>query len=232
MTTRLLIWTAAVMLGCTAHAGISYSTFADGGLIPDNSPVGSVGTATASGFLPTISAITVNLNISGGYNGDLYACLSYGGVLVPLLTRVGTTGGDAFGYGDTGFNITLSSGGAYDVHLYGTPGYGASFNGSGQLTGTWQPDGRALNPSTSLPVSDSRVDFSAFNGLNPNGTWTLLLADLSSGQQSQMVSWSLGITAVPEPVNVGLGIFAGAFLVVTLVRSRQARKVFHQVLAR
>jgi hypothetical protein len=69
------------------------------------------------------------------------------------------------------------------------------------------------------------VSFDSYNGLNPNGTWTLFIADLSAGAQSQLVSWELDITAVPEPVNVALGIFAGVFLVVTLARSQQLRKL-------
>ena len=58
-----------------------------------------------------------------------------------------------------------------------------------------------------------------------NGTWTLFLADLSAGAQSQLVSWELDITAVPEPVNVALGIFAGVFLAVTLVSRVRVRKL-------
>src|ERR1035437_3050659 len=218
-----------LMLALTAHAGVSYSTFANSGLIPDGSPVGSSGTATASGYLPSISDISVKLNISGGYNGDLYAYLSYGGVLVPLLNRVGVGSGDAFGYSDTGFNVTLSSAGAFDVHTYGS--HGPSINGSGQLTGTWQPDGRAIDPLGAPSTFDApgTVTFGSYTGLNPNGTWTLFLADLSAGAQSQLVSWNLDITAVPEPVNVALGIFAGVFLVITLARSQQMRKLFPPV---
>jgi hypothetical protein len=106
----------------------------------------------------------VNLNISGGYNGDLYAYLSYGGVLLPLLIRTGVTGtgsGDAFGYGNTGFNVTLSStaSGAQDVHFY--QNYSASYNGSGQLTGAWQPDGRNIDPQSAPSAFDraSRLNF-------------------------------------------------------------------------
>src|ERR1035438_6210831 len=217
-----------LMLALTAQAGISYSTFANSGLIPDGSPVGSSGTATASGYLPSISDVSVNLNISGGYNGDLYAYISYGGVLVPLLNRVGvsaTGGGNSFGYGDAGFNVTLSSAGANDVHFY--QNNSPSFNGSGQLTGTWQPDGRSIDPQSSPSTFDSasRVSFGSYNGMNPNGTWTLFIADLSAGGQSQLVSWELDITAVPEPVNVALGIFAGVFLAVTLVSRVRVRKL-------
>src|ERR1019366_4291815 len=165
---------AGLMLALTTQAGIINSPNAT---IPDGSAVGWSGTATASGYLPSLSAVSVNLNISGGYNGDLYAYISYGGVLVPLLNRVGVTatgGGNSFGYGDAGFNITLSSASANDVHFY--QNYSPSFSG-GQLTGMWQPDGRAIDPQSSPNTFDSppdgRLNFGSYDGLNPNGTWTL-----------------------------------------------------------
>jgi hypothetical protein len=40
---------------------------------------------------------------------------------------------------------------------------------------------------------------------------------------STLVSWSLDITAVPEPVNVALGIFAGVLVVGGVARTRQVR---------
>ena len=68
-----------------------------------------------------------------------------------------------------------------------------------------------------------------FNGLNPNSTWSLVLWDNStSGIENGLVGWSLDITAVPEPVNVALGIFAGVFLVVILVGSRPVRNRLHR----
>ena len=76
------------------------------------------------------------------------------------------------------------------------------------------------------------MSFANFNGLNPNGTWTLFIADLSAGDQSQLVSWDLNIIAVvPEPVNVALGIFAGVFLAIPLARDQRVRKLFHRALA-
>ena len=148
MKTQFLISCLVVMLALTTHAGIIYSPSNPVNVtIPDNSPVGWAGTATASGFASSISSVSVNLNISGGYNGDLYAYLSYGGVLLPLLNRVGVGSSDALGYADSGFNITLSSAGAQNIHFYGN--YSPSINGSGQLTGVWQPDGRAIDPQGS-----------------------------------------------------------------------------------
>ena len=63
-------------------------------------------------------------------------------------------------------------------------------------------------------------------GSNPNGTWTLFLQDTSGAET--LVSWGLGdITAVPEPVNVALGIFGGVVLFVIVVRSRPVRNRLH-----
>jgi hypothetical protein len=49
-----------------------------------------------------------------------------------------------------------------------------------------------------------------FNGLNPNETWSLVLWDNSSPSPSEnaLVGWSLEVTAVPEPINIALGVFA------------------------
>jgi hypothetical protein len=229
MKTSFLIWAAVTMFATGAYAGIEYSSRS--GTVPDGSAVGWSATATASGYLPSISGVSVSLNISGGYNGDLYAYLSYGGALVPLLNRAGVQTGNAFGYSDQGFNITLSSLAENDVHFYANH---SPVLVDGKLTQTWQPDGRNINPqSTPSAFSDfnpnNRVTFGSFNGSNPNtGTWTLFIADLSSGAQSQVVSWSLDITAVPEPVNVALGVFAGLFAVVGLARNKGLRKLLRQ----
>lgn len=59
---------------------------------------------------------------------------------------------------------------------------------------------------------------SAFNGQNPNNTWTLFFADTRAGDQTTLNGWSLNITAVPEPVNVALGVFGGLFAAAGLVR--------------
>lgn len=58
----------------------------------------------------------------------------------------------------------------------------------------------------------------AFNGQNPNGTWTLFFADTSAGGTSTLNGWSLNITAVPEPVNVALGAFGLGLTGVTGIR--------------
>jgi hypothetical protein len=47
-----------------------------------------------------------------------------------------------------------------------------------------------------------------FNGLNPNDTWGLVLWDNSTGGiENGLVSWTLNINAVPEPVTLALAVF-------------------------
>ncbi len=61
-----------------------------------------------------------------------------------------------------------------------------------------------FNPTT----ADFTVNLgSTFNGLNPNANWTLSFANPAGFFDNSLTGWSLDITAVPEPLNVALGIF-------------------------
>jgi subtilisin-like proprotein convertase family protein len=225
MKTRFLSLCSVLLLAPSLHAGVDFTggSFANGGLIPDGSAVGSSATVSVSGLQNYITDISVTLNISGGYNGDLYAYLSYGGVLVPLLNRVGVGTGDAFGYSTAGMTITLAGnpGDHTDIHWVSSP----------SSSTTYAPDGRVIDPQGAPSTFDAAgtIGLSSFSGLNPNGTWTLFFADLSAGEQSTVSGWSLNIgsSAVPEPANVALGIFGGLFALVGLVRSRRVRNRLH-----
>lgn len=170
--------------------------------IPDGSFSGISSQLTVSGENFSLSSLTVTLNISGGYNGDLYGYLSYNGTLVTLLNRVGTGGGDVFGYATSGFNnVTLADGSASNIHNVATPGSGISYSA----------DGGSL---------------ASFNNMDPNGTWTVFFADMSGGGGTSVLNgWSLNVTAVPEPVNVALGIFASIGGLISLIRSQRLKKL-------
>ena len=201
------------------------SGFANSGNIPDGNVSPWSDTRTVSGITESsIVSVSVRLNVSGGFNGDLYGYLSYNGVLVPLLNRVGVGAGNPAGYGDAGLNVTFTDGTANNIHFYQSVG---SYSISGGAA--WQPDGRTINPVTSSPSAfdaAGTVTFAAFSGMNPNGDWSLVLADVSlGGGQATVLNWGLDINAVPEPVNVALGLFAGLFGVAQLVRRLHRRGI-------
>lgn len=230
-TKRLLGITAGLMVWAgTAWAQTSETnfTFAVNQLVPDANINGLSMTTNLNITGGTISDVTVALDITGGFNGDLYAFLAgpNGGFAV-LLNRVGVSNNaSSFGYGNHGFDIVLSDSATNDVHYYQSGSY--SLNGNGQLTGTWVPDGRNIDPWKSAPSLFGSTLPSAllgsFNGTDPNGGWTLFLADLSTGAQSQLVSWSLDIITVAEPSVWALGIMSLGLLAGMGKISRRSKK--------
>jgi subtilisin-like proprotein convertase family protein len=218
---KILLFT--LTLGCctVAPAGLYYNYSGSPVAIPDNNASGAAFSFSLSDPAVAITEVTVTLNISGGYNGDLYAYLSHGPGFAVLLNRVGvgttTSGSSPAGYGDSGFAITLSSGAAANVHFYQNNGPEYS---NGQLTGQWQPDGRGIDPGSAASAFDApgSANFNSFLGANPNGNWTLFFADLSPGGNSTMNGFSVSVSAVPEPVNLALGVFGGLLAAVALCR--------------
>jgi hypothetical protein len=200
MITTLVL--GGVVLAPTVQAALYTETynsgFANGGVIPDGNTTGWWDTRNFSSFSGSgwqITDVNVTFTISGGYNGDLYAYLNHNGVLVPLLSRVGTgSGGEpqySFGFSTSGFsNVRLDDAATTSIHdvenpvPYGAPAYTS-----------YKPDGGTLGNFTG----------------NPNGNWTIFFADLSGGDStsSTLGNWSLDITAeVPEPVTMALVVFA------------------------
>lgn len=187
----IVVATVGIVLGGIhpAEASLSFSTsdgttFAGGasGLgqaIPDNDPSGVAYSLNFAANGLSISDISVSFNLSGGYNGDIYAYLSNVSQLSTLLN------GPSPGLSGSAMNITFVEGSGSRIPM----------TSSANLSGTYT----------------AYTDLAVFNSTDPNGNWTLFFADLSAGDTSTLNSFSVDITAVPEPVNVALGIF-GVFL--------------------
>ena len=82
--------------------------------------------------------------------------------------------------------------------------------------------GASVNSPVSYNPSAGSSGFQAFNGLSSvSGNWTSFFADLSVGDGANVTTisgWSLDITAVPESVNVALGLFVAMLLALAGLR--------------
>lgn len=167
-----------------------------------------------------VSSMTVSVVLSGesGLNGDIYLGLMHGSGYAVLLNRAGVTAANPSGYGDSGFSVSFSDAAeAGDVHTYRT----ALFDNPdvallGSLSGSWAPSGRDADPDSTTDLTPRTAMLSSFNGLGVAGEWTLFAADLRTGHQLQLQSWSMSIVAsVPEPAGAaGLTlVLAGAGVV-------------------
>ena len=203
MKSTTLLSTLMVGLCASANAALTYT--GGSAAIPDGNLSGWSSTISLPGVsgTPSISDVQVTLNISGGYNGDLYAYLSYDGRLITLLNRIGADSGNPFGSAGAGMDVTLADG-HINIHSAG-----------GEPIGTYAADGAGTFATT-------------FGGvpLDPGKPWTLFIADVSSGggiTPSTLNSWSLTVTtAVPEPSTWLGGLGALAMLGTVFVRRRVA----------
>ena len=229
MKIKLLVGTMWLMAGmCLASPPRvwTWSGTQTGATIADNDPNGWATQFHVSGVDGTVTNVSVTLDISGGFNGDLYAYLiDPSGTMAVLLNRVGVTSGNDYGNGDTGFQITLSglADPANNIHNYQGNG-NAAFNGSGQLsTGgfLWAADGRNIDPLSSGSAFDSAsalAGLGVFNGAFPvNGDWTFFIADLGAGGTANLHSVMLNILT-PEPQ--AWAIMGGGLAVLWLFRRR------------
>jgi subtilisin-like proprotein convertase family protein len=199
------------------------TTFATSGLsatIPDGNLNGYQSSFTVSGMPNIVTDINFTWNVSGAFNGDLYAYISHGGANAILLNRPGRSSTSNVGYSDTGFATTFDDQAASDVHFY-RAGFFA-LNPNGQLTGSWQPDGRGIDPlsaGSAFAGANRANNMGVFNGMDPNGTWTLFIADTSPGVEGTLNSYGLQVTSVPEPASATLTLLSlGVFILRQKVR--------------
>jgi hypothetical protein len=177
--------------GDVSEGSVANSTIVDGN---PTYVIANTMDLSSAGLGASLSDITVTLNVSGGMNNGLYAYLV--GPKDTTVTLLNQPGVGVNGYGATGagMNITLSDAGSTSIQ---------NETSGSVLSGTYQAAG----------------SLSALNGNDPNGTWTLYFSDtLAGGGNSTLNGWSLDITAVPEPVNVALSLFAGAVILIGGIR--------------
>lgn len=232
---RLLL-AGLVALPCSARCQtLLTQTYSVNSAIPDGDPSGFSDTRAIATSQTAITDVNVTLDISGlgtygGVNGDLYVYLTHGSGFTVLLNRPGRRSGSSMGYDDSGLGSVVFDDSAAngDIHSYRFTLSGnhdtAITPAPGQLTGSWRPDGRNIDPGSVADTDARGALLNSFNGLNPNGNWTLFVADMQTGGQVQLNSWGVSISAVPEPATTalftGVGLFSFLILRQRHVRAR------------
>jgi subtilisin-like proprotein convertase family protein len=198
-------------VGASAQVTNNY-LFSVNQAIPDGSFSGLSLAANVAGVDGHIVQVSVDLDVTGGFNGDLYAYLvAPGGGLAVLLNRPGVTNGNPFGYSNAGLNITLDdSGGNYNVHYYQNhnPGYSGQ-----QLIGNWAADGENVDPlSLAVGSTSPTATLASLAGSTPNGQWVFFIADLSGGSQGTLVSVGINVVTIPEPTPWQMALVGSSLL--------------------
>jgi subtilisin-like proprotein convertase family protein len=145
-----------------------------GALIPDDNLNGLSSSITLNTAINSITGVELTVNVVGdpvAWNGDYFAYLQYSSGLVVLLNNLGATSSNPFGSSGNGFNVTFSDG---SPNISSAP-----IVPLGTLAGTFAPQVDSLG---------------TFDGLDPNGSWTLFIADESPGGVGKLEDWSLQVT--------------------------------------
>ncbi len=163
--------------------------------IPDNNTTGANATINVSGLTGTITKIAIRftgatcstannattVGLSHTYVGDLVGTLSSpSGTSVTIFNRPGGTGNSG-----NNFCQTLLD--------------DAGTNLFQSITAAGNPYSGTFRPNSPL---------SAFNGLNPNGTWTLNVADLARTDTGAIRSFQIIITTTSGPTCTAARIAA------------------------
>lgn len=190
--------------------------------------VTGLGLAIAALALPT-SAFAATFNFTTGAIGDATATTT-----VTTYTANVTGLGNAT---DVNLLLNLTHASLFDLEIYLTAPTGQILNLASALdntinpvgtvnatlddaaalridqttdpyTGTFRPSGFTTNPFVTA-LSPTVSSLAGFNGFNPNGTWTLSIADTSAGSTGTLISSTIDINAaVPFEFSPALGLVA------------------------
>jgi subtilisin-like proprotein convertase family protein len=164
--------------------------------IPDGNPTGITHTITVNDSY-TVSDVNVRVNVPHTWIGDLAVDLQHnGGPFVRIIDRMGVPA-TQFGCDANNLNVLLDD---------------EAFAGSIESVCSDQfPGATPGNAASSGPAFVPAALFSAFNGQNAQGTWTLRVIDFATPDPGTLASWSLNI----ENAASGLCVPQGACCVGT-----------------
>jgi Zn-dependent metalloprotease/subtilisin-like proprotein convertase family protein len=173
---------SATISGVTSPAQVFNSTGATA--IPDNNCTGASNNITVSGYgvnLVNPAGITISMNITHTYNGDLRIFLE-----APNGDKLGLANGVG-GAGDNFTNTVFSDAGATTIPATGAP-----------YTGTYKPSSTLF---TTCSITMNRGTFAVIGGgsINPNGVWKLRAFDQAGVDVGTINSWNITIPSYSSP---------------------------------
>ena len=197
---ELLAVLALISMATSASAQVTFSSagsifFTNGVAVANPYPsVIYVGTNGAASLPGTIQTVTVSLNtFNSRVVGDVSVMVEApNGTAFELMSGAGRI--TSFGPG----NLILSDGATMMPMSTFTSG---TFAPSVYPCGDVFPSPAPAVYSTAATCGTSTFA-NEFNGLNPNGTWQLFLANQSLGASGSMNSWSLNFTINPPALSV------------------------------
>ena len=229
---------ATLVMACCLPLAAQSLLFTTGGaggqVLPDGTGTGYADTQTVTTLPGSVQELRVRLTLEGTqggmWNGDIYATVQYQATptatptaYAVLLNRTGRDNAspdDDLGYEDNGFDVSFGATGP-DIHTYRlvtTPTAGAG------VTGNWSADGRDVEPFDVVFGSPRTAGLGAFQGINPNGVWTLYVEDTTSGGVAKLTQWGLEWTPVPVPEPAAYSGVAGVLLLGMAWRLRRLRR--------
>lgn len=209
-----LLLATTVAQGTSTVVEISETfTNATATVIPDGDLNGLLQSINPTTTIGTLTRLTVTLETTGGWNGDLYAYLWHDGLISVLLNRIGRTSAEDAGSPGSGLSVSFEDVATTDIHQ-------AMFTVGNPLIGTFQPDGRFIHPDSSLDSTGRTSLLDAFIGSPASGEYRLFIADVATGDVATLTNWSITLTgtAVPEPS----AILLSALALPLLLRRRRA----------
>ncbi len=206
---RLGFVATAVLASSVAHAGGSSFVGSGGGAIPDDNPTGVTINFEVTGQTLAVQDVTINLDITHTFLGDLTATLFSPGDLasLKLFGRVGSTRTSGFGDSSNLAGVyTFTDFGANDLWAVAATGTDATNIATGMYRTTTGGTGTvALAQRTNVGGCSSylQLAFGGLQGSQLNGTWRLVITDAVASDvgtvnaATSSIGFSLG-AAPPE----------------------------------
>jgi subtilisin-like proprotein convertase family protein len=178
--------TSTIVLPDVSFIGTSSNSYTNNvGSVINNPTSPYTKNFVVSGISGTTTLVTFTLNITHETDSDLdIFLLAPTGQILELSTDNGGNGNDYT-------NTVFSDAGATNITA-----------GAAPFTGTFRPEGTLTASGAPLNLTATITTFAGFNGLNPNGTWSLRFGDdNNNGETGNYISGTLNITSATAAPN-------------------------------